>query len=166
MGHNCPINDKTIQKLDEPPQLQPSSIYFSTSLLSVPLTFSSNSLHVLVGTGAFSSAITPARLKLIRNKNPSAISEKCQDSLPVKVASVQKSSTLGSVVFTFALEGQTFCENFLLLQTMNRPILRLLFFEKNEININPSNRTLSVPDMTLQLNEVASLQGTAEKSLN
>ena len=34
----------------------------------------------------------------------------------------------------------------------------------NEIDINPANKTLSIPDMLLRCNEIASLQETAEKS--
>ena len=157
-----------LKKLGKPSQLQSSLNCFSTPtsspLFSVPLSFSSYSIHALVDTGAFSSALTPDHLTKIRLKNPNAISNESKTSIPVKVANGQKLSTLGSVVLTFKLGGQSFSEPFLLLKTMNRPILGLPFFEKNNITINPSNRTLSFPEMTLQLNEIASLEGKITKS--
>ena len=47
---------------------------------------------------------------------------------------------------------------------MNRPILGLPFFERNNITIHPKTRTLSLPDMTLQLNEISSPTGNIKKT--
>ena len=123
MALNFPINANRTQKTIKPSQLQSSLNCFSTPtsspLFSVPLSFSSYSIHALVDTGAFSSALTPDHLSKIRLKNPNAISNESKTSIPVKVANGQKLSRLGSVVLTFKLGGQSFSEPFLLLKTMN-----------------------------------------------
>ena len=65
---------------------------------------------------------------------------------------------------SFSLSGQMFTESCLILPRMNRPILGLPFFERNNITIHPKTRTLSLPDMTLQLNEISSPTGNIKKT--
>ena len=62
-------------------------------------------------------------------------------------------TTYGTFRASFKIAGEPFTETFILMQTMNQTILRLQFFENNEISIHPRTRTLKLPNMTLQSNK-------------
>ena len=68
--------------------------------------------------------------------------------------------TLGLVNISFTLANQPFTEKFLILPKMNKPILGLPFFERNDILIDLKSRKLLLPDITLQINSVAKANGS------
>ena len=155
------------KKLGEPHQYH-SPNYFSSSfscfLFCVPIAFNDTKITALVDTVAFSSAITPHFISFIESKSPTAILSKSAEKTKVKDDNGNIVSTLGKVELSFFLGGQIFTESFLILPRMNRPILGLPLFERNNITLHPKTRTLSLPDMTLQPNETSSPTGNIKKT--
>ena len=72
--------------------------------------------------------------------------------------------TLGLVNISFTLANQPFTEKFLILPKMNKPILGLPFFERNDILIDLKSRKLLLPDITLKINSVAKANGSKKTS--
>ena len=82
---------------------------------------------------------------LISNYNPTSTTE--------RVASGTAFSTCGSFTSTFKMANEYFSELLLILRSMNQTILRLPFFEKNDIVFHPKTRSSKLPHITIQLTE-------------
>ena len=81
----------------------------------------------------------------------------------IKVAIGNLVSTLGSGQVSFSLGRLSFTNQFTFLLKFYRHILILLVFEKNTITVDPKTQTLSLLNMTLQLNEISSTIGNVKK---
>ena len=71
-----------------------------------------------------------------------------------KIASGRSVRVLGQVDVKFKVNDHNFQDSFLVLPSMNSFVLSNPFFKKYNIEINPGENLLKLPEMTYQLNEI------------
>ena len=140
-------------------------LQYKRTLYYVPIVAGHVKLDALVDTGAFSSAISLQEFgKLQEQKNVKVVFDVkkiTNESVRVANGTVVSIKFRANIQLKFA--GQTFVEEFMILEKMNSVILGAPFFEKNNITIDLVNKRLNCPDFTLQLNQVQTATGTVGK---
>ena len=109
-----------------------------TNLFYLPLHFRGYCFKILIGTGAFSSALSKTILQKFTQNKPACVT-KLLNNFPerVYVADGKKVRILGKVLIEQNVSLNTYSEEFLVLDQMSTAILGNPFFIKNLIVIDP-----------------------------
>ena len=91
----------------------------------------------------------------MKEESPRSISELPHASfVNKKIASGRSVRVLGQVDVKFKVNDHNFQDSFLVLPSMNSFVLSNPFFKKYNIEVNPGENLLKLPEMTYQLNEI------------
>lgn len=110
----------------------------------------------IADSGAFTSALPLSLLEHLKQVAPSCVKPLPKPNFSkVKVASGALVSVLDQVSIFFTLGGVQYSEPFIVLQTMNSPLLGLPFFENNGAVLDFKRKILNLPDFSFQINELS-----------
>ena len=129
----------------------------------LPLKIGHEYVDALVDTGASISALPKSLVDTLRELFPMHLMfpEKGK-TYKIRTADGKAVPTLGTVIVHFAIGSEEYFEKFLILETMNTPILGWPFFERQDFKIDCRKRILFTKDMSIQMNHMLLQEEEAE----
>ena len=127
-------------------------------MLYVPLDFEHNlTVHALVDSGAFVSAIAQDDLDKIKNKAPNTIL-KIDDppNFQIQVANDQLEKPLSTAKLKFEIGDNSFAELFVVMKKLTGPIIGLHFMRNNSVVIDTTHGFIHFPHLTMQVKTASS----------
>ena len=122
----------------------------------LPLKIGHEYVDALVDTGASISALPKDLVDKLRELFPLNFMFSKRDRVyTIRTADGKAVPTLGTVTVHFAIGGEEYFEKFLILETMNTPILGWPFFERQDFKIDCRKRILFTKDMSIQMNHMS-----------
>ena len=124
----------------------------------VPLGFEKNlTVHTLVDSGAFVSAVAQNDLDTIKQKAPNNIL-KIDDSpnFQIQIANGQLEKPLATAKFKFEIGDNTSVEHFIVMSKLTGPIIGLHFVRNNGVVLDTTHGLIHFPHLTTQVKTASS----------
>ena len=127
-------------------------------MLYMPLDFKNNlTVHALVDSGAFVSAIAQDDLDTIQQKAPDNILKIDEPpNFQIQVANGQLEKPLATATLKFEFRDNTFAEHFDVMKKLTGPIIRLHFMRNNRVVIDTTHALIHFPHLTMQVETTSS----------
>ena len=122
----------------------------------LPLKIGHEYVDALVDTGASNSALPKSTVDMLRERFPmNFMFPKKDTTYTIRTADGKAVPTLGTVTVNFSIGGEEYFEKFLILESMNSPILGWPFFERQDFKIDCRKRILFTNDLSIQMNHMS-----------
>ena len=127
-------------------------------MLYVPLDFENNlTVHALVDSGAFVSAIDQDDLETIKQKAPKNIL-KIDDppNFQIQVANGQLEKPISTATLKFEIGDNCFAEHFIVMKKVTGLIIGLHFLRNNSVVVDTTHGLIHFPHLTMQVKTASS----------
>ena len=136
-------------------------------MLYVPLDFKNGlTIHALVDSEAYVSAVAQKKLDRIKQHTPSNILKIDEpSSFQIQVANGQLEKPIATATLKFDIGDHIFAEPFVMMENLTGPIIGLHFMKHNSVVIDTTNGLIHFPHLTMQVKSESSQTSAKPQSV-